>query len=70
MYGSAINYVMVYGEITHKYVLKVFYRQTNKKKYELQILKHNIYYINIITLQNIILIAKVLDMSTKKIACC
>ena len=50
----------------HKYLLKVFYGRTNKKEYELQILKHNIYYINIIAWQDAILITKILVGSTKK----
>ena len=39
---------MAYNKVVYKYFLKVFYRQTNKKEYRLQILKHNIYYTNII----------------------
>ncbi len=47
----------------------VFYRRTNKKEYKSQIWKHNICYNNVITIQNDILIAKVLDGSAKKTAC-
>ena len=39
---------------------------TNKKKYELQILKHNICYTNVIIMQNAILIAKIPVGSVKK----
>lgn len=60
------NYNTIYNKAAHKYFLKVFYKQTNKKEYKLQILKHNIHNTNVITMQNIILIAKVLDDSTKK----
>ena len=50
----------------HKYLLKAFYGKTNKKKYESQILKYNIYYTNIIAMQDAILIAKVLVGNAKK----
>ena len=58
--GSAINYNMAHSEVVNKYIFKVFYERANKKKYELQILKHNIRYSNIIAMQNIIIIVKVL----------
>lgn len=57
---------MIDCETAHKYLFKVFYGQTNKKKYELQILEYNIYYTNIITMQDAILIAKIPIGSTKK----
>lgn len=57
---------MAYSKVIYKYLFKDFYRLTNKKKYKLQILEHNIYYINIIAMQNIILIAKSLISNTKK----
>ena len=69
-YRSAINYNTAYSEVAYKYILKAFYGWTNKKKYESQILKHNIHHINIIAIQDAILIAKVLDKNAKKIACC
>ena len=50
----------------HKYLFKVFYRKINKKEYKLQILEYNKYHINLIALQNIILIVKVLVKSAKK----
>ncbi len=65
-YGSAINYDMAHSEIAFKYLLKAFYRQSNKKEYESQILKHNICHTNIIVMQDAILMAKVLDGSTKR----
>ena len=49
-YGSAINYDTVHSEIAHKYFFKAFYGRTNKKKYESQILKHNIRHTNVITI--------------------
>ena len=57
---------MAYSEVVHKYLLKTFYGKTNKKKYELQILEHNICYTNVIAMQNTILIVKVPVGSVKK----
>ncbi len=65
-YESAINYNTVHSKAAHKYLLKVFYGQTNKKKYKSQILKHNIRHTNVIAMQDAILMAKVLDGSVKK----
>ncbi len=65
-YGSGINYDTAHNEAAHKYLLKAFYGQTNKKEYESQILKHNIRHTNVITMQDAILIAKVLDENTKR----
>ncbi len=65
-YGSAINYDIAHSEAAHKYLLKAFYEQTNKKEYELQILKHNIRHTYVIAIQDAILMAKVLDRSAKK----
>ena len=65
-----MNYDMVHSKAAHKYDFKAFYKWANKKKYELQILRHNIYYTNIIAMQDAILIAKILDGSVKKKACC
>ncbi len=49
-YRSVINYDMAYSEAAHKYLLKAFYGRTNKKEYELQILKHNICHTNVIAM--------------------
>ena len=65
-YGSSININIAYSEAAHKYLLKAFYRRTNKKKYKSQILKHNICHTNIIAIQDTILIAKVPDRSANK----
>ncbi len=65
-YGSAINYDMTHSEVTHKYLLTAFYRRTNKKEYKSQILKNNIRHTNVIAMQDAILMAKVLDESTKR----
>lgn len=65
-YRSTINYYTIYNEIVHKYTFKAFYRRTNKKEYKLWFLKYNIYYTNVITMQDVILIAKMLVGSTKK----
>ena len=69
-YGSAINYDTAHSEAAHKYLLKAFYGRTNKKEYESQILKHNIRHTNVIAMQDVIIIAKVLVRSVKKRACC
>ena len=57
---------MEYIEAVYKYLSKAFYGQTNKKEYELQILKHNIRYTNVIAKQAAIIMAKVLIKSAKK----
>lgn len=59
---------MTYSEATYEYFFKVFYKWTNKNIYEPQILRYNIYHINIIILEKPILITKILDKSTKKTA--
>ena len=64
-YGSAINYDTAYNDVAHKYFLKTFYERTNKKKYESQILKHNIRYTKVIAMQDVILIAKIPVRSAK-----
>lgn len=65
-YKNVINFDMAYNNTAYQYFVKTFYRRINKKKYKLQNLKHNIYYNNIIVIQNIILMAKVLNESTRK----
>ena len=50
---------MTNSEAAHKYLLKTFYETTNKKEYKLQILEHNIRYTKVLTMQDVILIAKV-----------
>lgn len=57
---------MTFGKTVYKYFLKAFYRKTNKKEYKSLILKHNECHTNVITMQNGILIAKVLDGNIKK----
>ena len=39
---------MAHSEAAHKYLFQAFYGKTNKKKYELQILEHNIHHTNVI----------------------
>lgn len=56
---------MTHNKVADKYLFKAFYKQTNKKEYELQISKHNIYHTNVIALQDIILIAKISDRNVK-----
>ena len=65
-YRSGINYDTEHSEVARKYLFKVFYGRTNKKKYKLQILKHNIRHTNVIAIQDAILIANVLVGSVKK----
>lgn len=57
---------MVHNKVTHKYLQKMFYGQTNKKKYKSYILMYNIRHINIIAIQDVILIVKLLDWSDIK----
>lgn len=63
---SAINYDTTYSKAAYKSLFKNFYRRTNKNEYELQILKHNIHYINIIVIQNAFIIFKLFARSAKK----
>ncbi len=49
-YGNTINYDTAYSKAPHKYLLKAFHERTNKKEYKSQILKHNIYHINVIAI--------------------
>ena len=65
-YGSKINYDTAHREAAYKHLFKAFYRRINKKKYELQILEHNIRHTNVIAMQNVILIAKLPVKSAKK----
>ena len=65
-YSSTINHDMAYSKASHKYFFKAFYKRIKKKEYKLQILKHNICYANVITIQDVILIAKVPVESAKK----
>lgn len=44
--------------MVYKYLLKAFYNKINKKEYNLQIWQHNIYYINITALKDIIIFEK------------
>lgn len=41
---------MTNSKVAYKYLLKIFYEKTNKKKYKSQILGYNIYYTNIIAM--------------------
>lgn len=59
---------MAYSEVAHKYFLKAFDGQVNKKAYESQILQHNIPNTNILAMQNAILLAKVESAKKKQIA--
>lgn len=61
-----MNYNMTNNKTVYNYLSKIIYKKINKKKYKLQILKHNICYINVITIQNAILITKILVKNAKK----
>lgn len=43
-YDSTINHNIVYNKIVYKYLLKIFYRQTNKKKQVLNFIVKYILY--------------------------
>ena len=53
-----VNYNIAYSKMAYKYLFKAFYNSTNKKKYKLQIWMHNIWYINIIAMKNVIVSKK------------
>lgn len=61
-----INNDTTHNEVTHKYLLKTFNGRTNNNKYKSQILKHNIYYTNVIAIQDTILMPKVVNSSDTK----
>jgi len=55
-YESADNINTEYSEITYKFLIKIFFSQTNKhKNFQQQLLFHNIHYLNLITMKNLIL---------------
>ena len=60
-YGSAVNYDIAHSKAAHKYLLNPFYNRTNKKKYDAQIWQHNICYINVITMKDVIISKKALE---------
>ena len=43
----------------HKYLLKVFYKRSNKKEYELQIWQHNVRNTNIIAMKYVNILEKI-----------
>lgn len=51
-----VNYNTAYSKATHKYFFKPFNNKINKKKYNLEIWKHNICHINIIMIKDIIIL--------------
>lgn len=53
-----INYNIAYSKTAYKFQLKTFYNRTNKKKYDLQIRKYNVYYTNRIIIKNLIITKK------------
>ena len=50
-----VNYDIAHSKAAHKYLLKMFYNKTNKKKYNLQIGQHNVRHTNIITIKDVII---------------
>ena len=54
-YDSAVNYDTPHSKTVHKCLLKVFYKRTNKKEYDLQIWQHNICHTNIFTIKDVII---------------
>lgn len=40
----------------HKYLLKTFNNRSNKKEYNSQIQEHNVYYINIIVIKDMVVV--------------
>ncbi len=65
-----INYDKVYSKVVYKYLFKTFYVRTNKKEYKSQISEYNIYYTNVIAIQDAVLIAKVPVGNAKKKRAC
>lgn len=65
-YENAINHDITNSKAAYKYLFKVFYRRTNKKKFKLQILKYNIHHTNVIAIENAIFITKVPVRGTKE----
>ena len=57
-YGSVVNYNTAHNEAAHKYLLKAFYNQTNKKEYKSQIWQHNVPHTNIIAIKDVIISQK------------
>lgn len=57
-YNSSVNYYTAYNKAIYKYLFKVFHNKTNKKKFELQIQQHNVHFINIIIIKDIVAAAK------------
>lgn len=60
---------MAYIKKIYKHFFKNFYKKINKNKYKMQILEYNIYYINVIAIQNIILIVQIPFKSIKTKTC-
>lgn len=63
---NAINYDIAHIKTAYKHRFESFYRQIHKKKYKSQILNLNIRHANVIAIQNIPIIAKILFGSIKK----
>lgn len=57
-YNSIVNYNIIHSKTVSKYLFKAFYNRINKKKYNSQIRKHNIYHTNIVMMKDMIVAAK------------
>jgi len=55
-YDSANNIDTEYSEIVYKFLIKIFFNQTNKhKSFQQQLLLHNTYHLNLTAMKNLIL---------------
>lgn len=54
-----VNYNTTHNKAAYKYLFKMFYNKTNKKKNKLQIWQHNVRYTTIITIKDVIISKKV-----------
>jgi len=55
-YDSADNIDTEYSEIVYKFLIKIFFSETNKhKNFQQQLLFHNTHHLNLITIKNLIL---------------
>ena len=57
-FSSVVNYDTTPSKTAYKYLLKTFYNKTNKKEYDSQIRQHNVHYTNIMTIKDVIAMAK------------
>lgn len=58
-YSNVVNYNTAYSKALYKYFFTVFFNKTIKKKYKLQIWKHNLCHSNIIAIRDRIILEKI-----------